>query len=132
MKLSTLRAWTPPLASFVCFAALLFPGQIALGQGLSDLVGKQTGTAQQSGSPDDGLKFGRDRVDLGLTPGLGTISSPQKKYVGFSAQADLRMICGQFDLKASLQNIMGREAREEFLEGILGTLVKELVGSGMD
>lgn len=132
MTLSTLRAWTPPLATAVCFAALLFPGQIALGQGLSDLVGKKTSDVQQIGSPGYDLKFGRDRVDLGLTPGLGTISSPQKKYVGFSAQADLRMICGQFDLKASLQNIMGREAREEFLEGILGTLVKELVGSGMD
>jgi hypothetical protein len=42
------------------------------------------------------------------------------------------MICGQYDLKASFQHLLGREAREEFLDGILQSLVGEVVGSGME
>ncbi|HEV3026155.1 MAG TPA: hypothetical protein VG457_01200, partial [Planctomycetota bacterium] len=75
---------------------------------------------------------GRDRVDLGLPPGLAPLSPPERTSVGFSAQGDLRMICGQFDLKASLQHLLGREARQEFLDGILQALVGEVVGSGME
>lgn len=102
-------------------------------QGISDLLGGNgSAQAQNSGTPDVQLKYGLDRSDLALTPGFGVLASPDKKYVGFSAQADLRMICGQYDLKASLQHLLGREAREEFLEGILQSLVKEVVGSGMD
>lgn len=102
-------------------------------QGISDLVGGNgPSQGQPPGAPDMQLKFGLDRSDLGLTPGFGVLAPPEKKVVGFSAQADLRMICGQYDLKASLQHLLGREAREEFLEGVLQTLVKEVVGSGMD
>jgi len=115
------------------FLALASRGNAAWAQGISDLLGGN-GPAQSppSGTPDLQLRYGLDRSDLGLTPGFGGLASPEKKYVGFSAQADLRMICGQYDLKASLQHLLGREAREEFLEGILNTLVKEVVGSGMD
>ncbi|HXX94709.1 MAG TPA: hypothetical protein VEN81_13830 [Planctomycetota bacterium] len=101
-------------------------------QGITDLVG-QTGAG--SPSPESGsldLRFGRDRVDLGLSPNLRSTLGPGKSVVGLSAQADLRMICGHYDLKASLQHLLGREAREEFLEGILETLVHELIGSGME
>jgi hypothetical protein len=108
--------------------ALLLPGS-AWAQGLSDILGTKR---DEVGKYDAKLKFGRDRVDLALSPGLGAISPPEKKYVGFSAQADLRMICGQYDLKASLQHLLGREAREEFLEGILNALVQEVIGSGME
>jgi hypothetical protein len=106
---------------------------MALAQGLSDLVGNKNSTQGQGPStPEAELRFGRDRVDLSLSPRLGALSPPQKKYVGFSAQADLRMICGQYDLKASLQHLLGREARQEFLDGILSSLVHEVVGSGME
>ncbi|HVR87202.1 MAG TPA: hypothetical protein VMU54_22945 [Planctomycetota bacterium] len=104
----------------------------ASAQGISDLLGgKNQGGTQTSGDSLD-LRFGRDRVDLGLSPNLRSTLSPEKKYVGLSAQADLRMICGQYDLKSSFQHLLGREAREEFLEGILATLVQELIGSGME
>jgi hypothetical protein len=120
-----------PAATAILFA--LSGNHPVWAQGISDLLGGN-GSSQGPGTtaPDIQLKYGLDRSDLGLTPGFGALASPEKKYVGFSAQADLRMICGQYDLKASLQHLLGREAREEFLEGILQTLIKEVVGSGMD
>lgn len=101
-------------------------------QGLSDLVGKTDKPAQAGAGGDLELRLGRDRADLGLPPNLRPVLGPDRKSVGISAQADLRMICGQYDLKASFQHLLGREAREEFLEGMLGTLVQELAGSGME
>ncbi|HLY10446.1 MAG TPA: hypothetical protein VKW04_14180 [Planctomycetota bacterium] len=104
----------------------------ASAQGLSDLVGQNAARTDPAPSGDLELRLGRGRVDLGLSPTLRPVLGPERKTVSLSAQADLRMICGQYDLKASFQHLLGREAREEFLEGILGTLVHELVGSGMD
>lgn len=122
----------PIAATLIFWAGLLLPCRPAVAQGLSDILGKKKEEAKQVGRYDPQLKFGRDRVDLGLSPGLDPISPAEKKYVGFTAQADLRMICGQYDLKASLQHLMGREAREEFLDGILNSLVHQVVGSGME
>jgi hypothetical protein len=115
-----------------CALATFLPPFGVEAQGLSDLVGKKTSGGGQTTGDSLDLRFGRDRADLGLSPNLRPILSPERKTVGISAQADLRMICGQYDLKASVQNMLGREAREEFLEGILGSLVQELVGSGME
>lgn len=123
----------PAARLLVLLAAFAAGAPAAWGQSITDLLGGQVGAAgQPSPAADARLRFGLERSDLGLTPGFGALASPQKKYVGFSAQADLRMICGQYDLKASLQHLMGREARQEFLEGILNSLVGEVVGSGMD
>lgn len=122
------------MAEYVFLAlvvATLAPGTAAA-QGLSDLVGQKSNKVERTAGGDLDLRLGRERVDLGLSPNLRPILAPERKSVGLSAQADLRMICGQYDLKASLQHLMGREAREEFLEGILATLVQELVGSGME
>jgi len=133
--MSTLRRfWTShSLRGLGALSLLFLANRAAFGQSLSDLLGAGSGNqGQASATPDLQLKYGLDRSDLGLTPGLGPLASPQKKTVGFSAQADLRMICGQYDLKASLQHLLGREAREEFLEGILQSLIKEVIGSGMD
>jgi hypothetical protein len=129
------RQWSQRVmmgALLSCVLTTLLPPRGAAAQGLSDLLGKKAGGAGQTSGDSLDLRFGRDRADLGLSPNLRPILAPEKKYVGISAQADLRMICGQYDLKASLQHMLGREAREEFLQGILGTLVQELVGSGME
>jgi hypothetical protein len=122
-------------ALFVLATGVLatFPGaRPLLAQGLSDLLGKNPGTQNAASPPGGAVTFGRDRVDLRLTPGLLPLGPADPKSVGFSAQADLRMICGQYDLKAGFQHLLGREAREEFLDGILQTLVGQLVGSGME
>jgi hypothetical protein len=133
MRCSTIKLVKAGAAIQVFLAIAFTPlGGAFAAQGLSDLLGKKPSGIQPPGATDAQLKFGRDRVDLGLAPGLGAISPAEKKYVGFSAQADLRMICGQYDLKASLKHLLGREARQEFLDGILGSLVQEVVGSGME
>jgi hypothetical protein len=121
------------LGILLALAALsALPPRGAMAQGINDLLGgNQTGGVQTSGDSAN-FRFGRDRVDLGLSPNLRATLSPEKKYVGISAGLDLRMICGQYDLKGSFQHLLGREAREEFLEGILATLVQELIGSGME
>jgi hypothetical protein len=119
----------------VALLAFLSPslfGSRVMAQGLSDLVGRTKDDAKAPSASDRELRFGKDRVDLGLSPGLGPISPAERKSVGLSAQADLRMICGHYDLKASLQHLLGREAREEFLAGILSSLIQEVVGSGME
>lgn len=123
-----------PLAGMLSVALLVtLPSPHADAQGLSDLLGSGGATPPSASSgPDANLRIGKDRVDLGLTPSFAPITSPSQKTVDFQAQADLRMICGQFDLKAGLQNLLHREAREEFLSGILDTLVHEVVGSGME
>jgi hypothetical protein len=119
------------LVLFGILAALPVP--TAYGQGLSDLLGSGSSSSPSApASGDASLRLGKDRVDLGLPPSLAPLASPNQKSVDFQAQADLRMICSQFDLKASLQNLLRREAREEFLSGILDSLVHEVVGSGME
>lgn len=121
----------PALLAFM--VAILLPANEARAQGISDLLGGKKSDAPAQATPDSAeLRFGRERVDLGLSPNLRPLLAAERKTVGISAQADLRMICGQYDLKDSLQHMLGREAREEFLEGILGSLVQELVGSGME
>lgn len=120
------------LALAVVLSATAILASPVSAQGLSDLVGKNQNRVEKSPGGDLDLRLGRERADLGLSPNLRPILGPDRKSVGISAQADLRMICGQYDLKASLQHLLGREAREEFIEGILGTLIQELVGSGME
>lgn len=118
-------------AGFMAVAAA-FPARVHAAQGLKDVLEQKGNELKGMGSYDQDLRFGRDRVDLSLSPNVGGLGPAQRKSIGLSAQADLRMICGQYDLKATLRNLLGREAREEFLEGILDMLVKEIVGSGME
>jgi hypothetical protein len=112
--------------------AAAFPPSVHAAQGLKDVLEQKGNELKGLGSYKQDLRFGRDRIDLALSPNIGGLGPAQKKSIGFSAQADLRMICGQYDLKATLRNLLGREAREEFLEGIMDMLVKEIVGSGME
>lgn len=78
------------------------------------------------------FRVGRGRVDLALTPAVRFPERGGRRSLGVSARADLRMVCGLYDLKASFQHLLGKEAREEFLEGLPELLAGELVGSAMD
>lgn len=77
---------------------------------------------------------GRDRLDLGLAGdlGAGLIGSPQGTgSLGLSASLDADFACGKFDLHANLRSLFGKEAREEFMKGILNYALSELTGSGL-
>lgn len=123
----TLIAWTTPF-----FLILFLPGALAWAQGIQDLVGGNQGTSRQAAGYQVDLREGRNRVDLSLSPAVRIPRTGEQRSIGFSAQADLRMICGQYDLKATFQNLLGKEAREEFLDGLPELLVQELIGSAMD
>ena len=115
--------------SMLALALILVASVPASAQGLSDLTDDKKGT---KGGTNYDLRVGRDRVDLALSPHLRLGSYPEKKSISFGFNADLKFVCGDFDLKASFQHLLSKEAREDYLDGILDMLVQELLGQGME
>jgi hypothetical protein len=76
---------------------------------------------------------GRDRLDLAVSGDLGAgLMSPQgTASLGLNASLDADFACGKFDLHANLRSLFGKEAREEFMKGILNYALSELTGSGL-
>ena len=76
---------------------------------------------------------GRDRLDLAVSGDLGAgLMSPQgSASLGLKGSLDIDFACGKFDLNANLRSLFGKEAREEFMKGILNFGLTELAGSGL-
>jgi hypothetical protein len=76
---------------------------------------------------------GRDRLDLAVSGDLGAgLLAPQgTANLGLNASLDADFACGKFDLNANLRSLFGKEAREEFMKGILNYALSELTGSGL-
>ncbi|HEV3029206.1 MAG TPA: hypothetical protein VG457_16625, partial [Planctomycetota bacterium] len=76
---------------------------------------------------------GRDRLDLALSGDLGAgLLAPQgSANLGLNASLDVDFACGKFDVNANLRSLFGKEAREEFMRGILNYGLSELTGSGL-
>lgn len=76
---------------------------------------------------------GRDRLDLAVSGDLGAgLLSPQgTASLGLNASLDADFACGKFDVHANLRSLFGKEAREEFMKGILNYALSELTGSGL-
>src|SRR5581483_1714561 len=76
---------------------------------------------------------GRDRLDLAVSGDLGAgLLAPQgSANLGLNASLDADFACGKFDLNANLRSLFGKEAREEFMKGILNYALSELTGSGL-
>jgi hypothetical protein len=87
---------------------------------------------QASGPYEVERRVGKDRLDLRLSPSVEMSRWGEERSLGVSARVDARMICGLYDLKATFKHLLGKEAREEFLEDLPELLVGEIVGSGMD
>src|SRR5262245_36555434 len=104
---------------------------LALAQGLSDLLGGRDGMSPSQARPEAKLAVGKDRTDLRLSANVIPNLRGQREF-GISANLDLDFICGQFDLKSTFKSLLGREIREEFLQGALGYLQSELTGSAME
>lgn len=87
----------------------------------------------QAGTPYEvERRVARDRLDLRLSPSVEMSRWGEERSLGVSARVDARMICGLYDLKATFKHLLGKEAREEFLEDLPELLLQEIVGSGMD
>jgi hypothetical protein len=108
--------------------------QPALAQGLVDLVGKKdAGRPGSSGSPAVRVNAASGRLDLSISPDVRALfGEPGTHSINLGASAQWNPVCGKFDLKADFKALLGKEAREEYLEGFVTAGVSELLGSGME
>lgn len=123
------------ITAILCSAALPLEMNSALAQGITDLLGRKQESSATPGAVRRGVVVGRDRVDLRLTADVipsVTGRNRGQAEIGISANLDLDFICGQFDLKGTFRNLLRKEVREEFLEGLLGFVESELTGSAME
>ena len=78
---------------------------------------------------------GRDRLDLAMTAdlqgGLMGVSPQGSARLGLNGSLDVDFACGKFDVNANLRQLFGKEAREEFMNGLLNYALSELTGSGL-
>lgn len=103
-------------------------------QGLVDLVGtRDTGRSGSSGSPAIRASAAGGRFDLSVSPDVrALLGEPGTRSINLGASAQWNPVCGKFDLKADFKALLGKEAREEYLEGFVTAGVSELLGSGME
>lgn len=123
-------------SQFAC--VLVFLGaaaQTATAQGLSDLLGGRDNAAGLPPRSESKIAVGKDRTDLRLSANVIPNALGHTRgagEIGISANLDLDFICGQFDLKSTFRQLLGKEIREEFLQGALGYLQSEVTGSAME
>lgn len=72
---------------------------------------------------------GRDRLDLQLSAdGTKFVGQDRRtSKVGVSAYLDYDFACGRFDVRTNLQNLLAKEAREEFAKDAIEALLGEMV-----
>lgn len=106
----------------------------AFAQGLVDLVGKKdAGQSASSGSSSIRASAAGGRLDLSISPDVRPLlGEPGTRSINLGASAQWNPVCGKFDLKADFKALLGKEAREEYLEGFVTAGVSELLGSGME
>lgn len=116
------------------FAALLGAAQPAAAQGLIDLSSrKDPERSGRSASPVVRMNASGGRLDLSISPDVrALLGEPETRSINLGASAQWNPVCGRFDLKADFKALLGKEAREEYLEGFVTAGVSELLGSGME
>jgi hypothetical protein len=118
----------------ICIALVIGASHSAFAQGLVDLVGKKDQI--QGGSsrgPTIRTSAGGGRFDLSVSPEVrALLGEPGMKSIDLGASAQWNPVCGKFDLKADFKALLGKEAREEYLEGFVTAGISELLGSGME
>lgn len=118
----------------IVFVAIAIFSAHAEAQGLIDLVGGGNGGSSKP-SQNSALRGSASagRLDLEVSPNVqALVGDPSKKAVDLGASLRWNPVCGKFDVKADFKALLGREAREEYLQGFITTGVSELVGSGME
>jgi hypothetical protein len=118
----------------VCIVLVLGGAQSTFAQGLVDLAAKKdAGRTVSSVSPSVRANVASGRLDLSISPDVrALIAEPGMQAINLGASAQWNPVCGKFDLKADFKALLGKEAREEYLEGFVTAGVSELLGSGME
>lgn len=107
---------------------------LAQAQGLVDLVGGGNSSPSKP-SANSGLRGSANagRLDLEVSPNVqALLGDPSKRTIDLGASLRWNPVCGKFDIKADFKALLGREAREEYLQGFITAGISELVGSGME
>lgn len=128
---------TPLLLVAAC-ALSLSASANALAQGLVDLAEKPS---RHSSAPPGAstprsrprLQMADGRLDLAVSPNVRPLlGEPATRTITLGASAQWSPVCGKFDLQADFKALLGKEAREEYLEGFVTAGVGEVLGSGME
>lgn len=118
----------------VSIAVIMGGAGSTFAQGLVDLAAKKdVGRIASSVSPGVRANVAGGRLDLSISPDVrALIGEPGMQAINLGASAQWNPVCGKFDLKADFKALLGKEAREEYLEGFVNAGVSELLGSGME
>jgi hypothetical protein len=76
-------------------------------------------------------RVGPDRLDLRVGPAVDRSSGLAPGRIGLDINFIPDLACGQFDLTASFQSVMGKNMREELLGDVVKVAQKQLVNSAM-
>src|SRR5689334_3920838 len=107
---------------------------VASAQGLVDLVG-QAGSGPNGGRDAAPVRRRSDqgRLDLTMSPAVQALAGePTQRTMTLGGSLQWNPVCGKFDLKADLHALLGKEAREEYLKGILSAVTADLIGSATE
>lgn len=76
---------------------------------------------------------GLDRLDLRVGGSFPAAASSDRGYarIGLSAGLDSDFACGKFDVRANLKSLVGKEAREDMLDTLIGAIESELLYNGL-
>lgn len=116
----------PSIVGAVLAVLALAPGSAA-GQDLYDRL-------RTAESPED-LTYvnryrGRDRLDLrvgGTYPTAQVLGDRGYARIGLDQVISSDFACGRFDLRANLKSVLGKEARDDFVETLIGAVESELM-----
>ncbi len=111
------------------FAALLFALWASpVPQDLFDRA--KSGAA--NGSAQGEVATTRDRLDLRFGAALTTLADERgRARIGIDSVIDADFACGRFDLRANLKSLLGKEAREDMIDALLGALEGELLHNAL-
>ena len=123
------------LSSISTTAAILLLGSVPAPQDFTDLLGEDPEENLRDGRPVYTVVNDRNRTDLHLVADVVPSVTGRDRgrgEFGISANFDAEFICGKFDLRGTFENLLGKEVREEFLQGLLGYVESEVTGSAME
>lgn len=101
--------------------------------GAQDLLDRSRRVGDAPGTVRTSVYPGRDRLDLrvGASFPTATIEDRREARIGLEASFGSDFACGRFDLKANLKSLLTREAREDFLDTLIGAIESELLYNGL-
>ncbi len=106
---------------------------IAMTAGAQDLLQRARGDDRPRVTAGGSSYQGLDRLDLRVGGSFPSAASGDRGYarIGLSAGLDSDFACGKFDVRANLKSLVGKEAREDMLDTLIGAIESELLYNGL-